>query len=210
MMLTPQDLPKDINLFVGAEAKDFIVKSQRAYPRKSGLFLLGFGLFWLLFTSVFFAGFFGSLFAQGVVHFTVNGTPTTASWDDLSPLLMPGLFILVFTIVGMAVFISGLYRLFKKGPYFIGTPTRLIEYRKGNIHSIDWEQFTGNINLNGDNQTGNLILQMRSGRMVSKKNSSDRFVPDVIFMIGIPHAFEVEQICRKRIKENDPTPVNNR
>jgi hypothetical protein len=36
----------------------------------------------------------------------------------------------------------------------------------------------------------------------------DRYVPDVIYMSKIPEAFEIERICRKRIKENDPTPPN--
>jgi len=48
---------------------------------------------------------------------------------------------------------------------------------------------------------------MRTGRMVSSKGSSDRFVPDVFYMTGIPDIHEIEQICRKRIRENDPTPA---
>jgi hypothetical protein len=42
--------------------------------------------------------------------------------------------------------------------------------------------------------------------MVSRKNGPDEYVPDVIYMLEIPNVFEVEQICRRRIKENDPTP----
>ena len=37
----------------------------------------------------------------------------------------------------------------------------------------------------------------------SKSNS---YVPDIIFISGIPGVYDIEQICRKRIKENDPTP----
>ena len=39
------------------------------------------------------------------------------------------------------------------------------------------------------------------------KNGPDRYVPDTLYITGIPHVFEIEQVCRKRIKENDPTPV---
>jgi len=49
---------------------------------------------------------------------------------------------------------------------------------------------------------------MRTGRMLSKKNGPDRYVPDVIYLVQIPYVFEVEKICRRRIKENDPTPAN--
>jgi hypothetical protein len=49
---------------------------------------------------------------------------------------------------------------------------------------------------------------MRTGRMVSRKNGPARYVPDIIYISGILNVFEVEKICRKRIKENDPTPPN--
>jgi len=47
---------------------------------------------------------------------------------------------------------------------------------------------------------------MRTGKMVSRKNGPDRYVPDVIYISEIPYVFEIEKICRARIKENDPTP----
>jgi hypothetical protein len=41
--------------------------------------------------------------------------------------------------------------------------------------------------------------------MVSGKGGS-RYVPDITYIAGIPDAYEIEKICQKRIKENDPTP----
>jgi hypothetical protein len=35
----------------------------------------------------------------------------------------------------------------KKGGYFVGTQVRLIHYQKGIIRSIDWEQFSGDIEV---------------------------------------------------------------
>ena len=90
----------------------------------------------------------------------------------------------------------------------MGTPMRLIHYYKGNMRSIDWEQFSGDIEVNGNVEKGSVSLQMRTDKMVSKKDGPDRYVPDVIYMSRIPNAFEIERICRKRIKENDPTPSN--
>lgn len=100
----------------------------------------------------------------------------------------------------------GIYSLLKKGGYFIATPLRLITFQNGTVRSIDWEQFSGDIEINGNEFEGNLALQMRTGRMISSKNSGSRYVPDTIYLTGIPNVFEIEQICRKRIKENDPTP----
>jgi hypothetical protein len=101
----------------------------------------------------------------------------------------------------------GIYSIFKKGGYFVGTPTRLVHFQNGNIRSKDWEQFSGDIEVNGNAKKGNILLQMRTGRMVSRKNGPDRYVPDVIYISEIPNVYEIEQICRKRIKENDPTPT---
>jgi hypothetical protein len=44
--------------------------------------------------------------------------------------------------------------------------------------------------------------------MVSSKNGPDRYVPDTFYISGIADTFEIEKLCRKRIKENDPTPGN--
>jgi len=100
----------------------------------------------------------------------------------------------------------GIYSLFKKGGYFVGTPLRMISYQNGTVRSIDWEQFSGDIEVNGNEVSGNISLQMRTGKMVSSKNNRNRYVPDTIYISGIPNVYQVEQICRKRIKENDPTP----
>jgi hypothetical protein len=45
--------------------------------------------------------------------------------------------------------------------------------------------------------------------MVSRKNSSAQFVPDVVYISGVPDVLEIGKICSKRIKENDPTPANS-
>ena len=42
---------------------------------------------------------------------------------------------------------------------------------------------------------------MKTGRMVSRKSGSS-YVPDVVYILGIPAAYEIEQICRKRIEEH--------
>ena len=89
----------------------------------------------------------------------------------------------------------------------MGTTNRLVRYRKGIINTFDWEQFSGNMEIN--TKKGNISLQLRTGKMVSKKNSSDQFVPDVVYISGVANVLEIEKICRKRIKENDPTPANS-
>ena len=201
-------LPRELNTMIGSESKDFAVKAGRAQPRKKSWALIIFGLFWTGFTSIFVFAFLGPLFGGKEVHFESNGVPVVAGPGNLDEILMPAVIIGIFVLIGIGMMLRGLYSMFKKGGYYVGTPMRLIHYYKGNMRSIDWEQFSGDITVNGNLETGSVSLQMRSGRMVSRKNAPDRYVPDVIYMSRIPNAFEIEKICRKRIKENDPTPAN--
>jgi hypothetical protein len=199
-------LPADLTKVIGSEKTDFAVKAQRAQPGKVSCFLILFGMAWLAFTSIFVIAFLGPLFVGEEVEFTANGVPTVASPDNLGPILLPAMIIGMFVLVGIAMLGFGIYSLFKKGGYFVGTSTRLIHYQNGSVRSIDWEQFSGDIEVKESAEKGNLSLQMRTGRMVSGKSGSERYVPDTIYISGIDNVFEIERICRARIKENDPTP----
>ena len=206
-MLDKYDLPQNLITVIGDEKIEFSVKATRAKPIKNSLGLLFFGTIWTSFTSIFVYAFLGPLFVGEEVHFTSNNVPTVASPDNLEPIIFPAIIIGVFVLIGIIILGSGLYSLIKKGGYFVGTPLRLIVCQNGNVRSIDWEQFSGDIVVNGDEIKGNLLLKLRTGKMVSSKNNSRRFVPETIYLSGIPDVFQIEQICRDRIKENDPTPV---
>ena len=205
-MIENTRLPEDLISIVGSENIDFAIKAGRAQPLKKSFSIILFGTVWTAFTSIFVITFLGPLFLGKEVHFESNGVPTVATPDNLSPILVPALIIGLFVLIGIGMLSWGIYSIYKKGGYFVGTPLRLIHYHKGKIRSIDWEQFSGDIILSGNNRKGNISLQMRTGRMVSKKNGPDRYVPDVIYISEIPYVFEIEKICRNRIKENDPTP----
>jgi hypothetical protein len=205
-MLQYISLPQPLNTAIGTETKDFTVKAGRAQPLKKSMSIILFGTFWTAFTSIFVVAFLGPLFVGKEVEFSSGGVPTVAGPGNLEPILVPALLIGFFMLIGLIMLAIGVYSIFKKGGYFVGTPLRLIQYHKGTIRSIDWEQFSGDIEVRGDARKGDISLQMRTSRMVSRKNAPDRYVPDVIYISQIPAAYEIERICRKRIKENDPTP----
>ncbi len=202
-------LPTELNLNIGSENKDFAVKAGRAQPLKVSVSLIVFGVIWTAFSGLFATAFFGPLFLGKEVHFKTNGVSVVASPDNLGPLLLPGAIIAIFLLIGFGLLILGIYNLFRSGGYFIGTPTRLIHYQKGNIRSVDWEQFSGDVEVSGNLQKGNLSLKMRTGKNFRRKNGRDGYTPDVIYISAVPNVFELEQICRKRIKENDPTPPSD-
>jgi hypothetical protein len=203
-MIENVSLPEEMLISIGSETKEFAVLSRHKQPLSRSFGRIFFGLFWLGFISIFVVLMVGPLFSTGEVTMDVNGVAQTASWGNLKPIIFPLIFLLLFVGVGFFLLIPGIVSLFKRGGYYAGTPTRLVWFKKGNLKSMDWEQFTGVITVRGNNNRGNLTLEMRTGTMVSGKGGT-RYVPDEIYMLGIPGAFDIEQICRRRIKENDPT-----
>lgn len=202
-------LPPELASAVSSENKDFMVMSERAEPKKKSFLIIKTGVFLTVIVGIMTLSFFGPLFLGKEVHFTLNGVPTVASPDNLGPIMMPALIIGVFVLVTIGVFARGVHSLLKKGGYFVGTPTRLVRFQDGTLRSIDWEQFSGDIEVSGTVEKGDITLQLRTGKMVNKKRGPDKYVPETVYISGIPNVFEVERLCRKRIKENDPTPAEN-
>ena len=202
-----QSIPTELRSFIDSETPDFIVESRRNYPRKKGLSYLIFSLLWLGFTSIFVFAFIAPVFWGEEVHFKTNDVPTTASLENWKPLIGPGLLIGVFVVAGIGMFVWALIQYFQKGGYFVGTETRLIKYRNGEITVKDWEQFSGNIKVKSKIEYGDLELELRTGKMKSRDSGADRFVPDIVYITEIENVFDIEKKCRTRIKENDPTPA---
>jgi len=205
-MLENISLPANISSALGSETKDFIVKANRVEPVKQSLFLVLYGLGITLVVGFIAFAFLGPLFQGEEVHFEANGVPTVAGPDNLKPIIVPTFLLAFFVLIGGGMFTRGIYLLFKKGGYFVGTATRLIQESNGTIRSIDWEQFSGDIEVKGNAQKGDISLKMRTGTVMKTKGGKETHMPDVVYLSGISNVFEIEQICRKRIKENDPTP----
>tara|TARA_R110000796_G_scaffold35017_3_gene90182 strand:- start:168579 stop:169211 length:633 start_codon:yes stop_codon:yes gene_type:complete len=202
------NIPLELKVIIEPETVDFICKSKRNKPLRSSFFTIIFGLAWLGFTSIFFFAFFGPLLKNEEVNFTSNDIPVTASMDNLEPLLLPAIVIGVFILLGIGMFVWGVAQFFQKGSYFVGTPTRFIQFRKGIATTTDWEQFSGNIQIRNKPTLGSIELQLRTGKMQHRKNQTDKYIPDVIYMTEIENVLAIEKKCRIRIKENDPTPAS--
>ncbi|MBZ4033497.1 hypothetical protein K6T82_01880 [Flavobacterium sp. 17A] len=201
------ELPIDLKKQIENEKIDFSLKSTRKYPLNKSLTNLLIGLCMCIFMSLFVHAFMGPLFTNEVVHFESNGQPVTASLDNLDELIFPGIIIILLSLSGIYVVIRAIYSIFQSGGYFVGTESRLIQFQNGKTISTDWEQFTGNVKINAKNNYGNLEYELRTGKIKGRKNQPDKFVPDVIYILGIVNVYEIERKCRIRIKENDPTPA---
>lgn len=212
-------LPPELSSLVGSEKTDFVVKAGRVQPLKKSLSAILIGIIWMTIIIAVAFPFLGPLFQGKEIRFEADGVPIVASRDNLGPIIIPAIILGILGIVGIVILFREIHILFKEGGYFIGTPTRLICYQNGNIRSIDWEQFSGDIKVTGSAQKGDIYLEMRTGRVETTYTGSriprrgsmfprrgvSRFVPDVIYISEIPNPFEIAEMCRRRIKENDPT-----
>jgi len=177
-------LPLELSAKIGSEKKDFVVKSSRTQPLSKTIFQIFFGFF---FTSV-----------SSFVFFPVFLNLKFTDFENIFFII----FLSIFLIIGISVFFSGIFLLFKKGGIFVGTAKKLIHFENGKTKFIDWEQFSGNIEISGDEKNGNISLEMRTG----ETNRDGFFVPDKIFISGISNLSKIFKICQQRIEENDPTP----
>lgn len=205
--MTLTELPIDLKKLIDNEKVDFSTKAKRKYPLSKTRIGLFFACVWCAFVGFMAYAFLGPLLRNEEVHFKLNDVPVTASWDDLSELLIPGLIIGLFAIIGIILLFFAIRSLFQKGSYFVGTETRLIQYNSGKTIITDWEQFTGNVKIESKSNLGDLEYELRTGKMQSRKNESDKFVPDIIYISGIENVYDIEKKCKIRIKENDPTPA---
>ncbi len=197
-------LPQELASFIEPETKDFVVKAGRLKPLSISFYLIFFGIFLIGITIIFVFSILVPLFSGEEIHFETNGVSTVAGPDNLSPIIRPTIFIGFFMLVGILVFFLGIYTLFKKGSYFVGTPTRLVYYQNKKIKAINWEKFAEEIKVSGNNQKGNIVFQKKIETIINKEKRPDRSIPNVLYISEIPNVFEIEKICRRRIRENDP------
>lgn len=203
-MIESIPLPEELNVAIGSESIEFAVKGSRTQSIRASMSSLIFGTVWTAFTMFIASMFLGSVFNRNIIS-TISGMLASATGEDKKGIWFLLGFFGLFLTIGVFMIAKGIIPLFKKGGYFVGTPTRIVNFKRGQLKSSDWEQFNGNITVRGNNKNGSITLEMRTGYMVSQKNGS-RYVPNVVYISGIPNVYEIEQICRKRIKENDPTP----
>jgi len=205
--MNQETIPSEINNVLAGESYDFAVKANRKIPLKKTFIYFEFGLIFLAVSSFAIRLLFWPIFMGQDVHFKINDLPVVAGPGHLTPLILPAIGISLFLLGGLTLIAYGFYFLYSKGAWHIGTPKRLIIYTANKTRSIDWEQFSGDIEISGTPEDGNITLLLRTGKMVSQKRGPDRYVPDVIYIARIQNAFEIEPLLRKRIKEKDTTPA---
>jgi hypothetical protein len=190
------ELPPALNNVIGTEGRDFVVKAGSLKPFRKSLPGIIAGIVWMAFFSLLFFG----IFNVDLPEMIASGANENSS---INPAYYVVAFFGVFYVIGFIIIGSAIIPLIKRGGYFIGTPDRLIQYRSGIIRSVDWEQFTGDIRISGNERKGTIWMKMRTGRMKRQKGGSI-YIPDEIFITSVPGISDIEKSCRMRIKENAP------
>lgn len=189
------DLPQELYLVIGSESRDFAVKAGALKPFRKSISGIIASFIWFGFFSLLFFGIFN-----------INPREVIASGAAENKTINPAYYLLaffgIFYIIGLIILAASVLPLIRRGGYFVGTPDRLIQYRKGNIRSIDWEQFTGYMKVKGNENRGCVSMSLRTGNMKRRNKGSPVFVPEVIFITSIPGAASIGELCMKRIKEN--------
>lgn len=174
----------DITSSLGDERADFVVKAKRAMPPSASV-------------PLFFAGlFFLSMAGAGWV-----GISRLASVAPSLPLITPEAFVALFAFFGCAFLFWASLRLFASGPEFAGTPTRLVVKSRRFTRSIGWGEFSGDMAVKGNGDNGSIALRLKSQRFVASagRYRGGRFIPQVVYIVGIPDAQSVSEMIRKRI-----------
>ncbi len=113
----------------------------------------------------------------------------------------------LFVPVGFAVFGFGIYTFFEGGGTFAATPKKLLEAYKGKITATPWHEYSGDITVNLEAGKASVILGKKATSSGYGSDNNMGYIPEVTNILGITDAFAIGNICRKRIKENDYSPV---
>jgi hypothetical protein len=205
--MPPKPMPPEVEASLAGEPYDFFVKAHKKEPAFAAAKSLFGGSIFIAVSLIFFFSMLFPVIQGKEVHFTLNDVPTTATRENWKPLTFPAIFILIFFVIGFGILGNSLIALTKEGPWVIGTKKRLILRYARTTRSINWEQFSGEIEVRGNQDNGTIALSLRTGEMHRMKGIS-RFVPEKIYIAGVKDVYGIERVIRERIQENDPTPSN--
>lgn len=190
------ELPKVLTSLIASESCDFAVKAGAKRPFVKCAGEIAFGLLFTSATLIF------------VFIFLLSRNPAEAEGTSILE-SAKGLIVLfgVFLTIGITIMVYGVIRAFSRGGYFVGTPKRLISYRKENKYSsFEWNRFAGDIQVKGNARKATIRLFMRPENL-ARGESEEAYLPGIIYITSIRDAHEIEKLIRRRIKENDPTPA---
>lgn len=172
-----QELSAPLESYLKGEESDFSVNPTRKRPLSESLLLTGTGV----------------ILAITMILITIA--------DGFNIWLFLGV------IVALAILAFGIYTFFEGAGTFVGTSKELINSKDGVITTTPWHEYSGDITVTLEAGKGSINLGKKAFSSGYISDNQMGYIPEESFLLGIDNAFEISNICRKRIKENDLTPI---
>lgn len=171
-----QPILKELQGVIDQEPIDFYVFAKRKMPRIASFLFIFVGIFLILVSEI------GKYFDSSKRDFNI--------FDSVN---------IIFALIGVILLVWGVVSFFLSGGHFVGTPTRLIHYKKGTPKIYPWQDFTGNVDMNPSKR--HITFYLHSIRKV-EKGANMYMICDVINLFSADNILEIERISRQRITEN--------
>ncbi len=189
--------PEEVGKLLRQEPYDFVVKAGKAFPASKSFIFFAVGILSLLFNFT----------VSSTASSVINMISAPEMFNDFNPFTLS---VTLFVSVSLGFLVYGLYLFFAEGAWYIGAPKGLVIYRKNEIKTVNWGDFTGTVSVTGTAENGSITLLMRTGQMVGRDYGfyNKNYVSDMIYIIGIKNAFQISEFIKKRIGEGNPIKLN--
>ncbi|GIZ15771.1 hypothetical protein [Capnocytophaga catalasegens] len=185
-------IPHQLNYIINGENIEFVSFSQRNATWSNTIFSFLMGLIFIV-MGIFVLNFEMGLFAflRGEYDQTTNIMELIS--ESRLPVLVIGS---LFSLAGMWVSVSAIFMIFSEGGYFVGTPTRLIHYKKGDVRIYVWELFTDEIKVDIDKK--HIRFTLKIGKY-ERQDKHEVFVPSKIEIVSAENVSKIERVAREQI-----------
>ena len=198
-MVEHHQIPSELKSLLGEENVQFFVKADKERTTKELWSVIRGGLFWIIIIGGIFTAMVYELLLGKPTSLYIGNTYTTISPDDLSPLFGFFIFGFFFVLPGFILIALGIFGFFRKGGYFLGTQSRLLQLNSWNECSVhDWSGFQNKIDLFFTNTKGNLMFTLKETEII-KRGGEKRQKHKIMRMAEIRYAKEIKEFCHEKI-----------
>ncbi|MDT9498947.1 hypothetical protein [Capnocytophaga canimorsus] len=186
-------IPQSLNYVINGENVEFLSFSQRNATWSNVILSFVMGLIFSV-VGVFVLDIEMDLFAFLRGEYGEGTNIIALLSEGRLPVLVIGS---LFSLAGMWVAVSAIFMIFSKGGYFVGTPTRLIHYKKGDVKIYMWELFTDEIKVDIDKNYIRFTLKIGK---YERKDKTEVFAPYKVEIISAENVSKIERVARERIR----------
>ncbi len=210
-----QELPPKIKEIVGSEKIYFAVRSENKTLARLKILFMIFPFIWtIILLIVIITESFSSSVPDGTDAIINNGIISYAKEYIADNLFL----IMLFLTAGLFMEYKAIKLIFGTGELFVATDSRLIRYINNKIISYNWKEFKEDIKIKtywtkDGTQAGDISLKLKNYHPQDMPKIRINGMDDIntiknIRIYGVQNPHNIENIIRKRIKENTQDNTN--